>query len=128
MASCHSFTVDDTFLVFKNEAEGNSFFDYLNMQHPNIKFTKETESSNGIPFLYIFISKDKDTPLTTVHRKETYTGLCTNLLSFTPFAYKSRLLQTLLHRAFHISSTWWGSTLKQTKSNPFYKNTNWYEV
>ena len=104
--------VDDTFLVFENEAEGDRFFEYLNTRHQNIKFTKETESSNGIPFLDIYICKGGPTPLTTVYRKETYTGLLTNFFSFTYFPYKTRLLQTLLHRAFNINSTWWGFHLE----------------
>ena len=33
--------VDDIFCLFENESEANEFLDYLNLQHPNIKFTDE---------------------------------------------------------------------------------------
>ena len=33
--------VDDCFLLFGTKAQCNVFFEYLNKQHPNIKFTKK---------------------------------------------------------------------------------------
>ena len=39
--------VDDIFAVFEDENEATLFFEYLNKQHPNIKFTKEN-SENGL--------------------------------------------------------------------------------
>ena len=33
--------VDDTFCLFNTEHDAISFFDFLNSQHPNIKFTME---------------------------------------------------------------------------------------
>ena len=33
--------VDDIFCIFNNEADATNFFNYLNCQHPNIKFTLE---------------------------------------------------------------------------------------
>ena len=40
--------VDDIFCMFHTEQEALLFFDYLNLQHPNIKFTSENESNNQI--------------------------------------------------------------------------------
>ena len=35
--------VDDTFCVFNTENDALSFFEFLNTQHPNIKFTMEKQ-------------------------------------------------------------------------------------
>ena len=40
--------VGDIFCMFHIEQEALLFFDYLNLQHPNIKFTSENESYNQI--------------------------------------------------------------------------------
>ena len=97
--------VDDIFAVFENESESNSFFDYLNKRHPNIKFTKENNEKGQLPFLDILIS-NSPTLSTTIYRKHTYTGLLLNFKSFTPFQYKTRLIQTLLDRTYKICSSW----------------------
>ena len=38
--------VDDTFLVFRDSTHVNKFLEYLNRQHPKIKFTCELEQDN----------------------------------------------------------------------------------
>ena len=43
--------VDDIFCLFKNEEDAENFFDFLNRQHPNIKFTMEKEIMGKLPFL-----------------------------------------------------------------------------
>ena len=43
--------VDDIFCVFDNENDSNDFLEYLNKQHPNIKFTMEKENEKQLPFL-----------------------------------------------------------------------------
>ena len=35
--------VNDTFALFTNEQDALSFYSYINIQHPNIKFTVERE-------------------------------------------------------------------------------------
>ena len=40
--------IDNTFCVFNNENEAPLFFNFLNSQHPNIKFTMEKR-------IYIYI-------------------------------------------------------------------------
>ena len=97
--------VDDIFAVFENELQSNSFFDYLNNRHPNITFTKENNENGQLPFLDILIS-NSSTFSTTIYRKTTYTGLLLNFKSFTPFQYKTRLIQTLLDRTYKICSSW----------------------
>ena len=98
--------VDDTFCLFNNEQDVSLFFDFLNSQHDNIKFTMEKESNNTLAFLDIFINnKDPSNLITSVYRKKTFTGLLTDLFSFTSFLYKLGLIQTLLNRAYKLNNT-----------------------
>ena len=99
--------MDDIFCIFKNENEAEMFFDYLNIQHTNIKFTFEKENANKLPFLDVNIQKVTDkTFQTSVYRKPTFTGLLTNFCSFIPFSYKLALIKTLIHRVYSICSSW----------------------
>ena len=43
---------------------------------------------------------------TSVYRKPTFTGLLTNFKSFIPSSYKVALIKTLIHRIYHICSSW----------------------
>ena len=43
---------------------------------------------------------------TTVHRKDTFSGVFTNFKSFLPDVYKKGLVATLLHRAYMINSSY----------------------
>ena len=98
--------VDDCFLLFGTKAQCNVFFEYLNKQHPNIKFTKEVEQDQSLPFLDIKINQNQDGTLTTsVFRKPTYSGLYLNWRSYVPKQYKLGLVRCLLHRAWSICSS-----------------------
>ena len=82
------------------------FFDFINSQHPNIKFTIEFENDKALSFLDVRISRTSSGAIqTTTFRKPTFTGPFTNFLGFTPNVYKKGLVNTLLHRAFMINSS-----------------------
>ena len=98
--------VDDTFLLFRNESQIPQFLSYMNQQHPNIKFTLETEENNQISFLDTTIVKEQSGFATSVYRKKTFTGLGSNFLSYTPMKFKTACLKTLIHRAYHLSSSY----------------------
>ena len=98
--------VDDIICLFNCESDADKFFEFLNRQHPNIKFTFEKQVNKQISFLDVLITNDGDQFCTSVFRKEPAIGLFTNYLGFTPFSYKVGLVRTLLHRAFMISSSW----------------------
>ena len=57
--------VDDTFLIFKNKTDVDSFFQHINNSHPNIKFTMETEHNETFPFFDILVIRQSDGTLTT---------------------------------------------------------------
>ena len=98
--------VDDIFCIFDDEDKAIKFFNYLNLQHPNIKFTLEKEINNSLSFLDVKINKLMDNScITSIHRKKTYTGLLTNFNSFTSLSYKVGLIRTLIDRAFKINNS-----------------------
>ena len=97
--------VDDTFLLFRSPQHIDSFLDYLNGRHPNIKFTSERESNNQISFLDILISRADGSFSTSTYRKPTYTGLYTLFSSFVPSKFKYNIVFVLFQRAARIASS-----------------------
>ena len=101
--------VDDTFCLFHSEQDAIAFFDYINSQHPNIRFTMEKEIDHVLPFLDILIDNThRSSVVTSTFRKKTITGLLTNYFSFTPLSYKIGFIRTLIERVFKINNTWLG--------------------
>ena len=98
--------VDDIFCLFEKEEDFSGFFDFINSQHKNIKFTYEKEENGTLPFLDVLIKSTQTSFVTTTFYKNTYTGLLTNYFSFTPLKYKLSLVRTLIDRAFKVNSTW----------------------
>ena len=85
------------------------FFDYINSQHPNIRFTEEKEIDHVLPFLDVLIDNThRGSVVTSTFRKKTFTGPRTNYLSFAPLSYKIDLIRTLIDRVFNINNTWLG--------------------
>ena len=53
--------VDDIICLFNSEQDASEFFNFLNTQHPNIKFKFEKEKDGRLAFLDVLISKtDQD--------------------------------------------------------------------
>ena len=97
--------VDDIFLVFKCRTDMECYFDWLNTQHANLKFTKEEESCNQLAFLDVLVTRTDDGHLvTSVYRKPTFSGLYLGWDSFVPKQYKRGLVCGLIHRAWRICS------------------------
>jgi hypothetical protein len=94
----------------------------LNSFHPSIAFTYEEEEHGSIAFLDVKVIRceaskkieaDASTSSssakifqTTIHRKETFTGLMTNWSSFVPFSYKKASVVSMIQRAISICSTY----------------------
>ena len=98
--------IDDTFILFKDPSHIPKFREYLNKQHPNIQFTSEVENNRILNFMDISIKRNQDDSFTTsVYRKETFTGLATNYLSFVPNIFKINAVNTRIHRAHKICSS-----------------------
>ena len=102
--------VDDTFLVFRERGHIDQFCNYLNQQHPNIRFTNEFENNGKLSFLDTNVSRVQRGNDTTfgfsVFRKLTFTGLGMNFHSYTFQNFKINNIKTLIFRAYRICSSW----------------------
>ena len=98
--------VDDTFVVFREKGHAQQFLDYLNSQHPCMKFTHEVETGGKLNFLDITVEKTGNGFATSIYRKPTFSGLYSHFDSFIPEEYKKGLIMTLLYRAFQLSSNY----------------------
>ena len=96
--------VDDTFVLFNDENDFNSFLTNLNSLHPSLKFTFEKENNRSLPFLDVLVSKSENKFITSVYRKPTFTGQYIHWKSFGPQKRKTNLIETLTHRALKICS------------------------
>ena len=96
--------VDDCFLLFRSPDHVPLFLFYLNCQHPNIFFSSELEKNGKLLDIEIIRSNGKFS--TSVYRKPTFTALFTNFHSFVLLVYKGPLVCCLLHRIFHLCSSY----------------------
>ena len=90
----------------KNVPAAEDFLSTLNSCHPSINFTMELASDNKLPFMGFEVLKKGCKLETIVYRKPTNTGLLLHHQSHVDKRYKKSLLQTMLSRAFYLSSTW----------------------
>ena len=97
--------IDDTFMLFKDPSHVDSFLDYVNSRHSNIRFTCERESENKLNFLDIEVQRSEIFS-TSVYRKSTFSGLGLSFFSFCSQNFKICSIKTLLYRAYRISSSY----------------------
>ena len=71
-----------------------------------LKFTFETEVKKKMSFLDTMISRQNNQLTTSVYRKQTNHGECLNYDSVCPDRYKTGVIKALLHRGYHVSSSW----------------------
>ena len=98
--------VDDTFVLFSNEAHAFQFLDYLNSRHANMKFTIELEKDKKLPFLDMLAERGNDRLYSSIYRKPTFSGLGISFFSYCSHKFKINAIKTLLYRAYHLSSTY----------------------
>lgn len=67
--------VDDVFATLKNKEDAEKILEFLNNQHPNIRFTIEYEENHQLPFLDTTVKRCIGKYTTTVYHKKTFTGV-----------------------------------------------------
>ena len=92
--------------LLRSRDHASKLADYFSSQQRNIKFTYELENDNILPFLDVNVFRDAEKFSSTVHRKDTFSGVYSNFKSFMPERYKQGLVSTLLYRAYTISSSY----------------------
>ena len=78
--------VDDNFCVFEREQNAVSFYNYIDSQHPNIRYTMEKEVVIKLTLLDVLVNNEPLNLQTSVFHKKTITELLTNYFSFTSFS------------------------------------------
>ncbi|KAI5743391.1 hypothetical protein M8J77_017676 [Diaphorina citri] len=95
--------VDDIFLIFDTMDNLDTFFELCNTKHPRIKFTKEIERDNQIPFLDVLITRKTPTTIElSVYKKPTHSNTYVNYNSNCNPSVKKALIKTLKKRAEKI--------------------------
>ena len=100
--------VDDIFILLHSADHLTPLVNYFNTKHKNINFTFECEKDDMLSFLDVNVYRSDNKLVTSIHRKDTFSGVYTNFNSFIPIEYKCGLVLTLLHRAFVITSSFKG--------------------
>ena len=98
--------VDDMLSVMTDVETASEFLTTLNNSHPFIAFTMELEENGRLPCLGMEVMKNGCTLDTKVYKKLTDSGLLLYYHSHVDGRYKCSLLNTMLNRAFKLSSTW----------------------
>ena len=76
--------VDDTFALFQDEVDSETFLTNLNSLHTSLKFTSEKEINQSLPFLDVLVTKSTNNFTTSVYRKATFTDEYIRWHSFCP--------------------------------------------
>ena len=96
--------VDDCICLFDNQDKINRFHEFLNKQHPNLKFTTEV-GNDKLAFLDVLINTEPNLT-TSIYRKDTYTGILLNYDAICPKQWKNGLVYGMLHRAYTVADCW----------------------
>ena len=97
--------VDDTLVTMPNTESATDFLQLLNSVHPSLSFTMELEHDGSIPFLGTVLTRCGGTLTTDVCRKPTHKGLLLHFQSHVDSRFKKGLVDTMVNRAYRLSST-----------------------
>ena len=75
--------VDDTFALFQDEVDSETFLTNLNSLHTLLKFTSEKEVNQSLPFFDVLVTKSTNNFTTSVYRKAANRRPCTNSVPYT---------------------------------------------
>ena len=88
--------MNDTFILFINHNQAELFLEYLNIKHPNIKFTIETETIKTLPFLDTLITRKNNIFTSNTSCKSRFTGSGPN------FELRPYVVQHKHHKSFNL--------------------------
>ena len=95
--------VDDVIACFSGtDRQLNSFLEFINKLHPNIKFTIELESQNSINFLDLTVTREKDKHVFSVFRKPSHTDTVIHNSSCHPIQHKLAAFNSMIHRLISL--------------------------
>ena len=94
--------VDDTFTAVWHDVIDHH---HLNEQNTDIQFNREFEENDKLPFLDCLVSRDDNSPRTTVYRKPSNTDRLLDGSSSNPTSHKAITIRTLTRRAQQVYNT-----------------------
>ncbi|XP_015124783.1 uncharacterized protein LOC107046641 [Diachasma alloeum] len=96
---------DDTFILWKHGADMlPQFLNFINSQHPSIKFTMGIEEQKSPPFLDVLVYRTEDGRLGhRVYRNPTHTDRYLHASSHHQPSQKNSVISSLMYRALTIS-------------------------
>ena len=106
MSAFYKRYVNDTVSKMPDVSSASESLLTLNEIHPSLSFTMELEDNGKLPFLGMVIIRNGPRLDTKVYVKPTNTGLLLHHQSHVDLKYKHSLLNTMLNRAFKLSSNW----------------------
>ena len=89
----------DIFVFFQSPESAHSFREYMSSKYQNMKFTVEQENISPLLFLDVKICRKISKFVTSLYRKQIFSGFFIIYESFIP---KRELLHILLQRIFSI--------------------------
>ena len=95
--------VDDIFTIIKKDIL-HDFFVHINSINTHLKFTKEEEENNCLPFLDVLVTRNDGCLETSVYRKTTHTDRLLDFNSYHPLSHKKSVVKSLWNRAINICS------------------------
>ena len=98
--------VDDTLTIMPDRVTADHFLRTLNHCHSSVKFTMVTEHDGSLPFLGVELLNRAPRIENKVYIKPTNTGLLLHYQSHVDDRYKRSLINTMLDRAYRLSSDW----------------------
>ena len=98
--------VDDTLTIMLDREIADRFLHTLNQCHSSLKFTMETKHDGSLPFLGVELLNRAPRIESKVYIKPTNTGLLLHYQSHVDNRYKRSLINTMLDRAYRLSSDW----------------------
>ena len=96
--------MNDTFAIFSNDCQKDSFFEKLNNMHANLKFTIKNAVDSKLAFLDILVHREKQHFYTSIYKKTTFTGDYIPFNSYSPIKQRIKLISCPTYRAINICS------------------------
>ena len=95
--------VDDILVCFNGTyGQIDTFLQYLNTVHTNIKFTMELESNNSINFLDLTLKKFNNRHQFSIYHKPSHTDITIHSSSCYPYQHKMTAYNSMIHRLINI--------------------------
>ena len=94
---------DDIFALLNKPERAQFFLEHINKKHKSMKCSIETGINGSPSFLDIKVLRENAKFITSIFRKDTFSGIYTNFISFFPPEYNFGFVCSPLNRYFNLS-------------------------